>query len=588
MISIEPDTERSPLLDDSDSRGYTAGSRPLLDSKKEDAGQLSTLRGSLIGLSVWVLIFILTNNVSLITTIQSPIAIALGASSEVSWFTSAYLIAITSITPVAGRLCTIFTPRVYLLASIVVQACGLLLTSQARSLGTFLVGRVVTGMGSAAVTPVAFILVTELTSARRRGLFFGCINTGYTCGVACGAIIAGALEPLVGWRAVFWLQIPFTLCAALLAFFSIPPPQPQSREAAVAVSNTATATAAGYEQQPESLAKKLSQIDYFGVITIIGAVVLLLYSLSSPQVQITPIILSLASLVLFVLVEAHWAKHPIVPVSVLKSRGNILTGVATVGVMTARWGVLFYTPTYVLTLRGWSQASAGLTLIPTNLGFGVGGLLAGWLHIRRTGSFYVSCIVTFSLFALSMFAVSWISTPNSNIYAYIVVLFVNGFIVGSLLNYSLAHVLHLTAPATHIIVIPLNAMFRSLSGSFGSSVSGGLFLRTLSRTLSEEFAKRGITGKAPLIRQLVGTPILVQRLTGVDREVAVIGYQTALKTMYLAGGFFALGMLLVQSGVGWTAPEVVKGEEDADAEGTDERISRDVLSPVVSREPVAS
>ena len=570
MTNTEPDTERRPLL--ADSRD-TSG-RPLSDSKKEDAG-LSTLRGSLIGLSVWILIFVLTNNVSLITTIQSPIAIALGASSEVSWFTSGYLIAITSITPVAGRLCAIFTPRVYLLASIVVQACGLLLTSQARSLGTFLVGRVVTGIGSAAVTPVAFILVTELTSPRRRGLFFGCINTGYTSGVACGAIIAGALEPLVGWRAVFWLQIPFTLCAALLAFFSIPPP----REAVVS-------TATGYERQ--SLAKKLSQIDYFGVITIIGAVVLLLYSLSSPQVQITPIILSLASLILFVLVETHWAKQPIVPVSVLKSRGNILTGVATVGVMTARWGVLFYTPTYVLTLRGWSQASAGLTLIPTNLGFGVGGLLAGWLHIRRTGSFYASCIVTFGLFALSMFTVSWISTPNSNIYMYIAVLFLNGFIVGALLNYSLAHVLHLTTPATHIIVIPLNAMFRSLSGSFGSSVSGGLFLRTLSRTLSEEFARRGITGKASLIRQLVGTPILVQRLTGVDREVAVIGYETALKTMYLVGGFFALGMLVVQAGVGWTAPDVVKGEEDADAEGTDERISRDVLSPVVSREPVAS
>ncbi|KIW54195.1 hypothetical protein PV05_06572 [Exophiala xenobiotica] len=574
MTNTEPDTERRPLL--ADSRGHPSG-RPLSDSKRVDVG-LSTLRGSLIGLSVWILIFVLTNNVSLITTIQSPIAIALGASSEVSWFTSAYLIAITSITPVAGRLCAIFTPRVYLLASIVVQACGLLLTSQARSLGTFLVGRVVTGIGSAAVTPVAFILVTELTSPRRRGLFFGCINTGYTSGVACGAIIAGALEPLVGWRAVFWLQIPFTLCAALLAFFSIPPPP---REAVVS-GHTAT----GYGQQ--SLAKKLSQIDYFGVITIIGAVVLLLYSLSSPQVQVTPIILSLASLVLFVLVEAHWAKQPIVPVSVLKSRGNILTGVATVGVMTARWGVLFYTPTYVLTLRGWSQASAGLTLIPTNLGFGVGGLLAGWLHIRRTGSFYVSCIVTFGLFALSMLAVSWISTPHSNIYIYIAVLFLNGFIVGSLLNYSLAHVLHLTTPATHIIVIPLNAMFRSLSGSFGSSVSGGLFLRTLSRTLSEEFARRGITGKSPLIRQLVGTPILVQRLTGVDREVAVIGYETALKTMYLVGGFFALGMLVVQAGVGWTAPEVVKGEEDADAEGTDERISRDVLSPVVSREPVAS
>ncbi|KIX08963.1 uncharacterized protein Z518_00041 [Rhinocladiella mackenziei CBS 650.93] len=558
----------SPALDDR--RGEP---RSHSHSRVVEDDKISGLRGTLICLSVWMLIFILTNNVSLITTIQSPIAIDLGASTEVSWFTSAYLIAVTSITPVAGRLCAIFTPRVYLLASIVVQACGLFITSQARSLPVFLVGRAVTGMGSASVTPVAFILVTELTSQRRRGLLFGCINTGYTSGVACGAIIAGALEPLVGWRAVFGLQIPFALSAGTVAFFAIPKPRETLQS----------------DSEQASLGKKLSQIDYFGVITIIMSVVLLLYSLSLPEIQITPIILSFTSLVLFVLVEANWANQPIVPVSVLKSRGNILTGLATIGVMTARWGILFYTPTYVLTLRGWSQAGAGLTLIPTNLGFGLGGLLAGWLHIRRAGSFYISCLVTFILFSLSMFTVSGISTPASNIYLYIIVLFLNGFIVGSLLNYSLAHVLHLTLPSSHIIVIPLNAMFRSLSGSFGSSVSGGLFLRTLQQTLKQGFQDRGITGKDQLIRQLVGTPILVQKLTGVDKEVAMFGYEVALRTIYSAGGCLAIVMLLVQAGTGWTAPEVFKDEEGGVVAGRhleEEAVGQDVLSAVVSREPV--
>ena len=464
----------------------------------------------------------------------------------------------------AGRLCAIFTPRVYLLASITIQICGLFITSQANSLASFLVGRAVTGVGSASVTPVAFILVTELTSHRRRGLFFGCINTGYTAGVACGAIIAGALEPLVGWRAVFWLQIPFALFAVTVAFFSIPKPK------------GALASA-----ESESLGKKLAQIDYFGVLSIIASVVLLLYSLSSPRIQVTPIILSGVSLALFIFVELSWAAHPIVPVSVLRSRGNLLTSLGTIGVMTARWGVLFYTPTYVLTLRGWPQSHAGLTLIPTNLGFGVGGLLAGWLHIRRTGSFYSACITTFILFALSMFTVSWISTPSSNIYLYLLVLFVNGSIVGALLNYSLAHVLHLTLAPMHIVVIPLQAMCRSLSGSFGSSITGGLFLRTLQQTLRQEFQERGISrGKEGLIRQLVGNTLLVQTLTGVDKEVALIGYEKALKTIYLAGGILAIFMMFAQAGTGWTAPEVVKHEDIVDGSRGIERI--------VSREPTAA
>lgn len=464
--------------------------------------------------------------------------------------------------PVAGRLCTIFTPRVYLLASIVVQAGGLLVTSQAQSLWMFLAGRAMTGVGSASVTPVAFILVAELTSPRRRGLLFGCINTGYTAGVACGAIIAGALEPVVGWRAVFWLQIPFGLSAALVAFVAIPP------------------TTKMIQTSKTSWAEKLSRIDYLGVLTLISSVILLSYSLSAPRVQLTPILLSAAALVLFVFVEANWAVEPIVPVPVLRSRGNIFTGIATIGIMTARWGVLFYTPTYAITLRGWSPASAGLMLIPTNAGFGLGGLAAGWLHIRRSGSFYMSCLVMFVLFSGSMFTLSGISTPDSNIYFYVSLLFFNGFVTGALLNYSLAHVLHLTPASTHVIVIPLNATFRSISGSFGSAVSGGLFLRTLQHTLKTGFAKRGISGRAELIKKLVGTPLLVQKLSGVDKIVAVEGYTTALRTLFMAGAGLAVIVFFFQAGTGWEGPDLPKKE--------DELSNPDTLSPVVSREPVPS
>lgn len=561
-------TERTALLgtdaaDDGDSSVVTLEHDPKT--------RVSRVRAMVICLSIWLLIFVTTGNVSALTTIQSPIAIDLDASTEVSWFTSTYLIAITSITPISGRLSTIFTPRLYLLVSIIIQASGLWLTSQAQSLAGFLAGRVVSGIGSAAVTPVAFILVTELVSQRRRGLFFGIINTGYTTGVSCGAIIAGALEPHIGWRALFWAQAPLALAAGAGAFFAIP-------QKKVTVNDN-------INKDDESLTDKLAQIDCFGVITLITSVVLLLYSLSAPKIQVTPVILSLASLALFVLVERHWAVNPIIPTSVLSSRGNMLTSFATLGLMTARWSLLFYTPTYVLTLRHWPQESAGLTLIPTNLGFGLGGLLIGWLHIRRTGSFYLAVLVCFALFVLSMFTVSWISTPTSNIYLYLGIIFVNGFIAGALLNYSLAHVLHLTRPSTHVIVIPLNAMFRSLSGSFGASVGGGLFLRTLQHSLKQEFKERGITGKSQLIRQLLGRPGLVQKLDGVDKEVALLGYERALRVVYMAGGILTICVLFLQAGTGWTAPGPEKDEGRSDgAQRRQGSAGQDTLSPVVSRE----
>lgn len=102
-----------------------------------------------------------------------------------------------------------------------------------------------------------------------------------------------------------------------------------------------------------------------------------------------PIVISAVLLITFILVEIYVAVDPIIPLTVLKSRGALCSCVAQLGVMTARWMVLFYAPLYAIAVRGWSLASAGSILIPTNLGFAIGGVVAGWLHIKRTGSFWL-------------------------------------------------------------------------------------------------------------------------------------------------------------------------------------------------------
>ena len=427
--------------------------------------------------------------------------------------------------PLVGRLCEIFSSRSYIILSIIVQCIGLLITSIAPTLWVFLVGRVLTGIGSAAITPVAIILVVELTSKRRRGLFIGLVNTGYTIGVSCGAIIAGALEPVVGWRAIFWLQVPLALAAGITAFYAIPK----------------DLEAGAKKFQDMTTAQKLSRIDYFGVVTMISALVLFLYAFTLHEIAYTPIVLSGFMLLLFIFVESYHAADPIVPVAVLKSRGNLLTGLSTTGLMTARWGVLFFTPIYAIAVRDWSQATAGVMLLPTNGGFALGGILVGWLHVRRAGSFYISSLITYILFAITLFIVAQLSTSESKIWVYIIALFANGFCTGAAMNYTLAHVLHLTVPATHLIVIPLNAMFRGMSGSFGSAISGGLFARVLRLTLESDFADHGLKGKESLVRQLLGTPKLVKSLVGIDKEIAIHGYTTAIKTLFVSGSILAFG-----------------------------------------------
>jgi hypothetical protein len=103
----------------------------------------------------------------------------------------------------------------------------------------------------------------------------------------------------------------------------------------------------------------------------------------------TPIIVSIVFLLLFIFIELHVVEDPIIPITVLKSRGALLSCVAQLGIMTARWSVLFFTPVYAIAVRGWSPIAAGSILLPTNTGFALGGIFVGVLHIKRGGSFWL-------------------------------------------------------------------------------------------------------------------------------------------------------------------------------------------------------
>lgn len=190
-------------------------------------------------------------------------------------------------------------------------------------------------------------------------------------------------------RFLFWIQSPLAVVFGAGLFLSIP------------ASFTSGQGSAG----GGSLLQKLGRIDYLGATTLVRTLAsrschnadypqttslcLFLYGLSAPVIQWIPIIVSLFVMIAFVLIELYVVAEPIIPVTVLKSRGALCSCFAQLGIMAARWMVLFYTPAYALAVRGWSPASAGSILIPTNLGFAVGGLCAGGLHIRRTGSFWL-------------------------------------------------------------------------------------------------------------------------------------------------------------------------------------------------------
>lgn len=109
----------------------------------------------------------------------------------------------SSMAPLMGKLSQMFSPRNLVFISACLFAVGGLVTAAAKSFVTFIVGRALSGVGGAGIMTISIILVLELTNKKKRGLFIGMVNAGYTSGVALGAMIAGALVASTGWVSVF-------------------------------------------------------------------------------------------------------------------------------------------------------------------------------------------------------------------------------------------------------------------------------------------------------------------------------------------------------------------------------------------------
>ncbi|ROT41436.1 MFS general substrate transporter [Sodiomyces alkalinus F11] len=557
-------TETTTLLN-SDTSSETLSHAP--SSKRRDSGadsgdpkhSVGTPRAVAIILSLWTLIFLQASNMSGVTIVQGAIAEDLESYEDAMWFTTSYLIATSALSPLSGRLATIFSPRTLVLPIGLFFAAGGLVTSLARSFAVFILGRVLTGVGAAAVMTLSVVLVLELVSKKRRGIFVGLLNCGFTIGLATGAVVYGALLPAIGWRPIFGVQSPVALVASLGLYFSVPrtlsPKQPKNDDGSF----------------QSSLKEKLARIDYLGASIMVLTIVLFLYGLSG-DVRWTPIILSVFSLFVFILIEVFVAADPIIPLSILSSRGILFSCIAQLIFMASRWTLLYYTPIFVLAVRNYAPAIAGSILIPTNLGFGVGGLIVGWLHVRRNGDFWLPSIIGLGLSGVTLYALSLVGTTTAPAWSFVLVVFLSGLATGGSLNYTLAHLLHLTSPTEHFISTSLLNTFRGFGGSFGTAIGGGIFYRLLRSGLINEFLQldgdRLTEDRRQLITRLIGSPALVYNggLEDAERQIAVECYAAASRGTWQAAAALTIAAVALQAATGWASPQVQVHPEDGETE----------------------
>jgi MFS family permease len=296
-------------------------------------------------------------NTSMIATALVPIATGLHVSvGQTASLVTALYLASAIAQPTAGKVAEVFGARRVFLVGIVLVVLGGVLGGVAQNLLMLLIARVLIGLGSSCPYPSAMMLIQRRAKAAGMekppgGVLGGLLIAGIAT-ASLGLPIGGVLVEAVGWRWVFFVNVPVALIALAAALIWIPRDPPQ--------------------QTPRNARDVLSRIDLTGIIGFaLAMTALLAFLFSIPEPNWT----MLGAAVVLFLALTLWelrAEHPFVDVRLLVRNAALTRTYLRYALVALCVYVVLYAITQWLEAgRHLSALGAGLLLLPMSVISGV-------------------------------------------------------------------------------------------------------------------------------------------------------------------------------------------------------------------------
>jgi EmrB/QacA subfamily drug resistance transporter len=151
---------------------------------------------------------------------------------QVQWVVTAYLLCTGGLVLLAGRAADRFGRRRMMLTGLAVFTAASLASALAPDAGALIASRAVQGAGAALLSPAALaILTTTYTGSRRAAALsaWGAIAAG---GFVLGLLVGGALTTWIGWRWIFFINLPAGVAALIGVPLLVRPDRDDDRPAA--------------------------------------------------------------------------------------------------------------------------------------------------------------------------------------------------------------------------------------------------------------------------------------------------------------------------------------------------------------------
>lgn len=321
---------------------------------------LRSERGPILGSVMLATALIALDSTILATAVPSVVR-SLGGFSQFPWLFSIYVLAQAVSVPIYGKLSDQIGRKPIMLVGIGLFVLGSIFCTAAWSMSSLIIFRAVQGLGAGAIGPMGMTIIGDIYTVAERAKVQGYVASVWGVASVVGPTLGGVFTDFVNWRAIFVINIPLGIVAAVMLI----------------------------RRFSESVTLTRHKLDLSGALTLtIGASLIILGLLeggvlwswlSLPGIAI--FVIGFGLLAAFVLIERH-AAEPVLPGWAFTRRifAGVYVASMAVGVLTL--GLSSYVPMFVQEVLGTGALIAGFALAALTLGWPVAASQAGRIYLR--------------------------------------------------------------------------------------------------------------------------------------------------------------------------------------------------------------
>jgi EmrB/QacA subfamily drug resistance transporter len=417
---------------------------------------------------------------------QAPLA-------AIEWAVLSYLLVISSLLLVYGRLGDLYGhKKIYLLGFLIFTA-GSLFCGLAPTVLILVIFRGFQALGAGMLMAMGPAIITDNVSPQERGKALSVSAVSVAVALSVGPVLGGVLTSAFGWQSIFYINLPVGIIGFWWAQRSLPP-------------------------HKEISIKK--PFDFIGAGLLFAGLISILLPLSLVEEYgwnngwlLASILVGIGILVGFVIWEKR-SEAPVFDAGLFQNRLFAMSNITALLNFVAQFTVILVVPFYLQGLRGLSPAQAGLFMVvmpvTTILISPISGTLSDRMDTRYLSSAGMAVIV------FGMWMLSNLKADSTNLFM-IAGLIITGLGTGWFQTPNNSAIMGAVPPSKRGVASGVLATMRNVGMVLGVALSGALF------TSSQNWLRA--QGKT-------------QGLSGV--QLTNFAFTGALHTTYLAGAFIAL------------------------------------------------